>query len=57
MIYPKNDVLKDLLINIKKEQYNRIYADKIGFITPYKIGLSKTNPKGYQPDIIIEKND
>lgn len=57
MNYPKNDVLNNLLTNIKKESHNRIYADLSGFTPPYSIGLSKKNPKGYQPDIIIEKKD
>jgi len=56
MAYEKGIIINNIVSDSKKHGYDKIYADIIGFETPYAIGL-KNADKGFQPDVIIERKD
>jgi hypothetical protein len=56
MSYAKGVIINNIVSDSKKQGYDKIYADIIGFETPFVIGLKNTD-KGFQPDVIIVRND
>ncbi len=57
MSYPKGVIINNIVSDIKSKDYEKIYADIIGFKTPYEIGIKGDEDSGFRPDIICEKED
>ena len=55
MSYPKGVIINNIVSDIKSKDYQRIYADIMGFKTPYTIGTKGNDDEGFKPDIICEK--
>ena len=56
MSHAKGVIINNIVSDSKKQGYDKIYADIMGFDAPYAIGL-KNSDKGFQPDVIIVRKD
>ena len=55
MSYPKG-IINNIITDLKAQNCSEIYADIMGFTTPYMIG-PKDSDVEYQPDVIGVKKD